>query len=144
MRIFFANLLMVFIIVASACNKDSHQEKSVLNYKEQEVLFAKLANEPLFHEFRRATTELTMALGKTAKQGRKVDTIKLKNNSEKDFVKKLTDAGIVNAEELRDLSNKQVGLMRQLMEKYPEIRKVPDANWPGYLPLKKTGKSKFE
>jgi hypothetical protein len=129
MRIFFANLLAVFMIVASACNKDSHQEKSVLKYKEQEVLFAKLVKEPLFHEFRDATIDLTFAMYKTTKQGVKVDSMKLKDNSEKDFVKRLTNAGVVNAEELKNLSNKQVGLMKQLMEKYPEIRKVPIADW---------------
>jgi hypothetical protein len=133
MRILFANLLLVFFIVAIACNKDTHQEKAVLNYKEREVLFAKLASEPLFNDYRKATTELTMALGKTAKQGGKVDTVKLKDNNEKDFVKKLTNAGVVNAEELRDLSNRQVGLMKQLMAKYPEIRKVPISDWNAFF-----------
>lgn len=142
MRILFANLLTVFFIVAIACNKDTHQEKSVLNYKEQEVLFEKLAREPLFHEFRKATIDLVNSFSKTMKAGGRVDSMKLKDNSEKDIVKKLTDAGVVNAEEIKDLSNKQVGLMKQLMEKYPEIRKVPIADWNSffqsqYMPHKK-------
>lgn len=123
------NLLAVFTIVAIACNKDSYQQKSVLNHKEQEVLFAKLVKDPLYWDLRKATTDLVFSYSKTMRAGVKVDSMKLKDTTEKDIVKRLKNAGTINAEEIRDLSNKQVGLMRQLMEKYPEIRKVPYSDW---------------
>lgn len=114
-----------FLLFLSLPAIKTHQEKSVLNYKEQQVLFAKLAKDPLFIDYIDATWELTFSFSKTRRDGEKVDSIKMKDNSEKDFVKKLTNAGVVNAEQIKDLSNKQVGLMRQLMDKYPGIRKVP-------------------
>lgn len=124
---------LAFVISICSCNKDSHPENTFLAEKTKQELFSKLAKDPVFIEFRNTTVDLTMALFKTTKDGGKIDTAKLNNSTETDLVKKLSNSGVTNPEQIKKLSNKQVSLMKQLLSKYPPISKIPMSDWSRFI-----------